>query len=332
MASLRDKAGRPVVAVTGMGIVTSLGAGQGGQLDQARRRPIRHPHGHALLDRRPEDPDRRHRRLRAGRAVQRAGADRAARRTRGRRSDRAGGIGGRGDFPGPLFLAVPPVEIEWPQRTDLAAASGANDEVHYDDLLRAAATGRFQRYYDRFMFGSVGERISPTASARKGSPISLTTACASGATAIQLGVEAIRRGETDAALCIGTDGSVNPESADPLLAALGALDRQRSAGSGVQAVLEEPRRLRHGRRRRRAGAGKLRAARARGATILGVVEGCGETRRLVPPHPLEPGRQADHRLHAQRARRCRPRRPTTSTTSTRTAPRRRRTTRWNASA
>ncbi|MGZ8403816.1 MAG: beta-ketoacyl synthase N-terminal-like domain-containing protein, partial [Rhodoplanes sp.] len=27
MASLRDKAGRPVVAVTGMGIVTSLGAG-----------------------------------------------------------------------------------------------------------------------------------------------------------------------------------------------------------------------------------------------------------------------------------------------------------------
>ena len=27
MASLRDKAGRPVVAITGMGIVTSLGAG-----------------------------------------------------------------------------------------------------------------------------------------------------------------------------------------------------------------------------------------------------------------------------------------------------------------
>src|SRR6201999_964738 len=46
----------------------------------------------------------------------------------------------------------------------------------------------------------------------KGSPISLSTACASGATAIQLGVEAIRRGEADAALCIGTDGSVNAES------------------------------------------------------------------------------------------------------------------------
>src|SRR5436189_182354 len=46
----------------------------------------------------------------------------------------------------------------------------------------------------------------------KGSPISLSTACASGATAIQLGVEAIRRGEADAALCIGADGSINPES------------------------------------------------------------------------------------------------------------------------
>ena len=45
----------------------------------------------------------------------------------------------------------------------------------------------------------------------KGAPISLTTACASGATAIQLGVEAIRRGETEAALCVGTDCSVTAE-------------------------------------------------------------------------------------------------------------------------
>ena len=39
------------------------------------------------------------------------------------------GIGHKGDFPGPLFLAVAPVEIEWPQREALAAASGANDTV-----------------------------------------------------------------------------------------------------------------------------------------------------------------------------------------------------------
>jgi 3-oxoacyl-[acyl-carrier-protein] synthase II len=35
------------------------------------------------------------------------------------------GIGSRGDFPGPLFLAVAPVEIEWPHREAIAAASGA---------------------------------------------------------------------------------------------------------------------------------------------------------------------------------------------------------------
>ena len=49
------------------------------------------------------------------------------------------GIGTPGDFPGPMFLALPPVEMEWPQRLALAAASGANETVTYDDLLRAAA-------------------------------------------------------------------------------------------------------------------------------------------------------------------------------------------------
>src|SRR2546423_2625114 len=77
--------------------------------------------------------------------------------------------------------------------------------------MRAGETGHFQNYYERFLFGSVADRIAEKFGT-KGSPISLSTACASGATAIQLGVEAIRRGETDAALCIGTDGSVNAES------------------------------------------------------------------------------------------------------------------------
>ena len=38
---------------------------------------------------------------------------------------RQGGIGRTGDFPGALFMAVPPVELEWPQRQALAEASGA---------------------------------------------------------------------------------------------------------------------------------------------------------------------------------------------------------------
>ena len=34
------------------------------------------------------------------------------------------GIGSKGDFPGPLFLAVAPVEVEWPQRQELGRAIG----------------------------------------------------------------------------------------------------------------------------------------------------------------------------------------------------------------
>jgi hypothetical protein len=52
-------------------------------------------------------------------------------------------------------------------------------------------------YHHRFMFGTVASTLAATFGT-KGPPISLSTAYASGATAIQLGVEAIRRGETDA--------------------------------------------------------------------------------------------------------------------------------------
>src|SRR6202162_5062922 len=78
-------------------------------------------------------------------------------------------------------------------------------------MIRMASSGRYNPYHARFLFGSVADHLADKFGT-KGSPISLSTACASGATAIQLGVEAIRRGETSAALCIGTDGSINPES------------------------------------------------------------------------------------------------------------------------
>ena len=125
--------------------------------------------------------------------------------------------------------AVAPVEIEWQQRHEVARRVRRQRRARATTIsLRAGETGRFQGYYERFLFGSVADRLAEKFGT-KGSPISLSTACASGASAIQLGVEAIRRGETDAALCIGTDGSVNAEVAHPLLAALGAVDRERSA-------------------------------------------------------------------------------------------------------
>jgi 3-oxoacyl-[acyl-carrier-protein] synthase II len=184
-------------------------------------------------------------------------------------------IGLRGDFPGPLFVAVPPVELEWPQRVEIAGESGTNDAMDYDGLLRVCATGRFSAYHKRFLFGSVAGHLADTFGT-KGSPISLSTACASGASAIQLGVEAVRRGETEAALCVASDGSINPESLirfsllsalstqnDPPTAASKPFSKNRDGfvmAEGAGALVLE----------------SLESAQARGAKILGVMEGCGE--------------------------------------------------------
>jgi 3-oxoacyl-[acyl-carrier-protein] synthase II len=183
------------------------------------------------------------------------------------------GIGVRGNFPGPLFLAVPPIELEWTQRFEIAAKSGANNKVTYNDLLRVS--NQFPSYHKRFLFSSVADHLAEKFGTI-GSPISLSTACASGASAIQLGVEAIRRGETEAALCIGTDGSINAEAVIRF-SLLSALSTQNDSPSKAARpfsknrdgfVMAE-------------GAGALvlenyESAKARGAQILGVLEGCGE--------------------------------------------------------
>ena len=272
-SSTRDAKGRPLVAVTGIGIVTSLGVGAtenwdaltagrsgihtitrfpieglrtqiGGTVDFLDTDPVVSP----LLSERFAD-------LAAREAVSQA---------------RIGD-----DFPGALFIAVPPIEVEWPQRQALAEASGETGEITYASLLKAASDRRFDDWHDLFIFGTIADRIAERFGT-KGSPISLSTACSSGATAIQLGVEAIRRGEMKAALCIGTDGSVNSESLIrfSLLSALSTQnDTPETASKPFSKnrdgfVLGE-------------GAGCLvledaEAARARGATILGYVLGCGE--------------------------------------------------------
>jgi 3-oxoacyl-[acyl-carrier-protein] synthase II len=275
MGSMRDKAGRPIVVVTGGGLVTSLGAGKS---DNWRRltagesgiREITRFGTEGLrtkvagtVDFIPLDPY-------SAPALSERLAELAA-----EEAIAQSGLGSRGHFPGPLFLAVAPVEIEWPHREVLANGSGANQAVSYDDLLRAAASGRYRPYHERFLFGSVGEALA-TKFGTVGSPISLSTACASGASAIQLGLEAIRRGETDAALCVATDGSVNPETLIrfSLLSALSMQNDPPQAAAKPFAknrdgfVMAE-------------GAGALvleshEAALARGAKILGVITGCGE--------------------------------------------------------
>jgi 3-oxoacyl-[acyl-carrier-protein] synthase II len=272
---MRDKMGRPIVVVTGSGIVTSLGAGK---IDNWKRLTAGES-GIRAISRFPTDSLKT---KIAGTVdfvpVEPLSAPELSERLAQIAIEEAiseSAIGGRGRFPGPLFLAVAPIELEWPQREALAKASGANQDVSYDDLMRAAATGRFRDYHKRFLFGSVGEGLAAKFGT-EGAPISLSTACASGASAIQLGIEAIRRGETDAALCVATDGSVTPESLIrfSLLSALSVHNDPPQAAAKPFAknrdgfVMAE-------------GAGALvlesyEAAVARGARIRGVIAGCGE--------------------------------------------------------
>jgi 3-oxoacyl-[acyl-carrier-protein] synthase II len=275
MAQLRDKAGRPVIVVTGMGVVTSLGAGKHDNWAKlaAGKSGIR-----TITRFSTENFKTRVAGTVDFLSVEAMSAPALAERLAEIAIEEAlteSAIGRRGAFPGPLFLAVAPIEIEWPQRQELAEASGSNGAVNYDDLLRAAASGRFQRMHERFLFGSVGYNLAGKYGTQ-GSPISLSTACASGASAIQLGLEAIRRGETEAALCVATDGSINPESL-VRFSLLSALSTQNDPPEGASKpfsknrdgfVMAE-------------GAGALvlesyESAKSRGATILGVVEGCGE--------------------------------------------------------
>ncbi len=272
---MQDKAGRPIVVVTGMGVVTSLGAGK----SENWRRLTAGESGIRAITRFSTE----------GLKTKVAGtidfvpaeplcAPALAERLSEIVIEEAIGeaeIGGAKDFPGPLFLAVAPVEMEWPQRKELAAASRTDEAIHYDQLLRLAAIGGFRRYHERFMFGSVGEHLAARF-CTQGSPITLSTACASGASAIQLGLEAIRRGEADAALCVATDGSINPESVVrfSLLSALSTHNEPPAEAAKPFSKNRDGFVMAEG-----AGALVLEsydAAKTRGARILGVVEGCGE--------------------------------------------------------
>jgi 3-oxoacyl-[acyl-carrier-protein] synthase II len=272
MAAGKDKMGRPIVVVTGLGVVTSLGAGKTDNwakltAGESGIRAITRFRTDGLktriagtIDYLPPQP--------SSAALTESFAELAAEEAIAQSA-----LGAAGQFPGPLFLAVPPIEIEWPQRLEIGAKSGANDKVTYTDLLRVSA--EFPDYHRRFLLGSVADNLAEKFGTQ-GSPISLSTACASGATAVQLGVEAIRRGETAAALCIGTDGSINPESVIrfSLLSALSTQNESPNKAAKPFSknrdgfVMAE-------------GAGALvlesyEAAKARGARILGVLEGCGE--------------------------------------------------------
>ena len=273
MARSTDHLGRPVVAVTGIGVVTSLGQGiadNWAALTSGRSgiRPItRFPIEHlattisGMVDFLPSSDKG------ASALTHELAETSALEALAGARLDTA-------NFAGPLFLATPPVELDWRDRFGLYDTADL-DLPDYERLLLSAREHLDEEVWDSTQFGTIADRLADRFGAR-GLPVSVSTACASGATAIQLGVEAIRRGETERALAIGADGSATAEALIRF-SLLSALSTQNDApqkaskpfsrdrdgfvlAEGSAALVLE----------------SLDAARARGARVLGIVAGCGE--------------------------------------------------------
>ena len=273
-SAYKDHLGRPLIAVTGMGIVTSLGRGK----KDNWRALTSGTSGIHDITRFPTD----------GLSTRICGtvdfmdvpnvaselsfslADAATR-------EAVTQAGIDGDFGGPLFVAAPPVEYEWANRFALADEAGTAGEWEntYDGFLEVLRRTPHPAFTDMALFGGVAERLADGYGTR-GLPITLSTACASGATAIQLGVDAIRQGRTDRALTVATDGSVNAEALirfsllsalstqnDPPEKASKPFNKDRDgfviAEGGAALVLES-----------------LEAAIARGARVLGILKGYGE--------------------------------------------------------
>jgi 3-oxoacyl-[acyl-carrier-protein] synthase II len=272
-AAARDKFDRPIVAVTGIGVITSLGVGKSDNWTKLSggisgiRRVSRFP-TEGLRTTIAGTVDEAYRDDMSPAEL----SERVA-RLAGEEAIAEAGIGSKDRFPGPLYLAPPPLEIEWSDRIKMAEMAAANADTGYPDLLRVA--GAFAATHGAFKFGIIGEHLAEHFGTQ-GSPISLNTACASGASAIQLGMEAIRRGDCDAALAIGADASLTPESLvrfsllsalstqnDPPERASKPFSKNRDGfvlAEGAAALVLE----------------NLDHARARGARVLGVLEGVGE--------------------------------------------------------
>ncbi|UTO29113.1 beta-ketoacyl-ACP synthase [Bartonella harrusi] len=270
-----DHLGRPLVAITGAGVVTSLGQGKhenwhkltngvsgihkitrfpieglktciAGTIDFLKESTL----GASALSKKLAS-------LVAEEAITQAALDKT-------------------NFEGPLFLAAPPVELEWTARFALDQEETFNREPSYTRLLEICRNNSHEQLFETTQFGAIAENLQKQFGT-KGLPVTLSTACASGATAIQLGVEAIRRRETNRALTIATDGSVSAESLirfsllsalstqnDPAEKAAKPFSRDRDGfvmAEGAGALVLE----------------SLKSALDRNVTILGILAGCGET-------------------------------------------------------
>ncbi|UWF59680.1 beta-ketoacyl-ACP synthase [Brucella sp. 2716] len=274
MTKYTDHLGRPIVAITGAGVVSSLGQGKddnwaaltGGKsgIHTITRFPTENLNTRfsGTVDFLPESES-------GASALSEALA-----RLAGEEALAQSGLSVTA-FGGPLFLAAPPVELDWKSRFALDASVKDEGPASYQLLLEACRRVRHDALFNTTQFGYIAERLSQAFGTR-GLPITLSTACASGATAIQLGVEAIRRGESDRVLSIGTDGSVSAEALIrfSLLSALSTQNDKPEKASKPFSKDRDGFAMAEG-----SGAlvmESLESAVARGAKVLGILAGCGE--------------------------------------------------------
>ncbi|MDR6431173.1 beta-ketoacyl-ACP synthase [Brucella pseudogrignonensis] len=274
MTKYTDHLGRPIVAITGAGVVSSLGQGKQDNwealtsgrsgIHEITRFPTDSlkTRFSGTVDFLPESN------------VGSSALSEALARLAGEEALAQSGLS-VSDFGGPLFLAAPPVELDWKSRFALDASIKDEGPASYQLLLEACRRARQEELFNTTQFGYIAERLSEAFGTR-GLPVTLSTACASGATAIQLGVEAIRRGESDRVLSIGTDGSVSAESLIrfSLLSALSTQNDKPEKASKPFSKDRDGFAMAEG-----SGAlvmESLESAIARGAKVLGILAGCGE--------------------------------------------------------
>jgi 3-oxoacyl-[acyl-carrier-protein] synthase II len=271
--SYTDHLGRPIVAITGMGVVTSLGKG----VEANWAALTAGKSGIHIINRFPTDHfgtviagtvDFLPQSGKGASALSYQLAETAA-------AEAVEQAGLADEFGGPLFLAAPPMELEWQHRFAIDQENGGAAEPGYHTLLANCRKAEHPQFFNAAQFGTIADRLQEQFGTR-GLPITLSTACASGATAIQLGVEAIRRGEAERVLSIGTDGSVSAEAL-VRFSLLSALSTQNGNPEKAAKPFSKDRDgfvMAEG-----AGAlvlESLESAMRRGAKVLGILKGCGE--------------------------------------------------------
>lgn len=109
----------------------------------------------------------------------------------------------------PLILALPPIQVEWSQRLELSKLCTKYDRSSVGLVRHLAHDGVPSDYKPPTLAGSAKALADDFGCAHY--PAIVNTACSSGATAIILAVEAMRREETDCMIVVAADASITPE-------------------------------------------------------------------------------------------------------------------------